>query len=178
MPTGRETMCRSTIFIFFILFLIARTPCTAFSDPPVKYLGIDQGLSNNAVISIFQDHNGFMWFGTFDGLNRYDGYSFKVFRNVLNDTTSLQSNYIRVMAEDPNHHLWISTAKGLNIYNPVKANFYNAKFRTGNNTFLNPLENSISAIQKNDKDGCMLIGAHNSGLLIFEKNSATEVQIP
>ena len=97
MPTWRETMFRSTIFIFFILLLIARTPCAAFSDPPVKYLGIDQGLSNNGVISIFQDHNGFMWFGTFDGLNRYDGYSFKVFRNVLSDTTSLKSNYIRVM---------------------------------------------------------------------------------
>jgi signal transduction histidine kinase/ligand-binding sensor domain-containing protein/DNA-binding response OmpR family regulator len=171
-------MCRSTIFIFFILLLIARTPCAAFSDPPVRYLGIDEGLSNNAVISIFQDHNGFMWFGTFDGLNRYDGYSFKVFRNVLSDTTSLKSNYIRVIAEDPNRHLWIGTAKGVNIYNPVKANFYSAKFRTGNNTSLKPLENSISAIQKNDKDGCMLIGAHNSGLLIFEKNSATGMQIP
>ncbi|MCS3797204.1 two-component regulator propeller domain-containing protein [Niastella sp. OAS944] len=178
MPTWRETMFRSTIFIFFILLLIARTPCAAFSDPPVKYLGIDQGLSNNGVISIFQDHNGFMWFGTFDGLNRYDGYSFKVFRNVLSDTTSLKSNYIRVMAEDLNHHLWVGTAKGVNVYNPVKANFYNAKFRSSDNTSLKPLENSISAIQQNDKDGCMLVGAHNSGLLIFEKNSATGVQIP
>jgi signal transduction histidine kinase/ligand-binding sensor domain-containing protein/DNA-binding response OmpR family regulator len=171
-------MCRNITYILFILSLIARTPCAAFSDPPVKYLGIDQGLSNNAVISIFQDHNGFMWFGTFDGLNRYDGYSFKVFRNVLADSTSLKSNYIRVITEDADHHLWIGTAKGLNIYNPVKANFYSAKFKCWNNTFLKPLENSISAIQKNDKEGCVLVGAHNSGLLIFGKNSRTGVQIP
>ncbi len=171
-------MCRSITIIFFLLLLIARTPCAAFSDPPVKYLGIDQGLSNNAVISIFQDHDGFMWFGTFDGLNRYDGYSFKVFRNVPGDSTSLKSNYIRVITEDASHHLWIGTAEGLNIYNPVNANFYSAKFRSANNTSLQPLEHSISAIQKNEKDGCMLVGAHNNGLLIFEKNSGTGVQIP
>ena len=45
----------------------------------VKYIGIEHGLSNNAVTSIYQDHNGFMWFGTYDGLNRYDGYTFKIF---------------------------------------------------------------------------------------------------
>ncbi len=171
-------MSRSIIFLFFILLLIARTPCFAFSDPPVKYLGIDQGLSNNGVLSIFQDHKGFMWFGTFDGLNLYDGYNFKIFRNVFGDSTSLKSNYIRVITEDPDHHLWVGTGSGLNIYNPVKANFYTAKFKSGNDTPLKPLENSISAIQKNDKDGCMLVGAHNSGLLVFEKNSRSGVQIP
>ncbi|HEY8894124.1 MAG TPA: two-component regulator propeller domain-containing protein, partial [Niastella sp.] len=171
-------MCRSITIIFFLLFLVARTPCAAFSDPPVKYLGVDQGLSNNGVISIFQDHNGFMWFGTFDGLNRYDGYSFRVFRNVPGDSTSLRSNYIRVITEDADHHLWIGTAEGLNRYNPVNASFSRATFRSGNNAFLKPLESSVSAIQKNDKDGCMLVGAHNTGLLIFEKNSRLGVQIP
>ncbi|WP_205514013.1 two-component regulator propeller domain-containing protein [Longitalea arenae] len=71
--------------------------------------------------------------------------------------TSLRSNYIRVIAENPDHHLWIGTAKGLNINNPVKANFYNAKFKSGNNTSLRPLENTISAIQKMIKmDACWL----------------------
>ncbi len=55
-------------------------------DYPVKYLGIDQGLSNNVVITIYQDYKGFMWFGTYDGLNRYDGYGFKIFRNVIGET--------------------------------------------------------------------------------------------
>jgi signal transduction histidine kinase/ligand-binding sensor domain-containing protein/CheY-like chemotaxis protein/AraC-like DNA-binding protein len=173
----RETMCRSILFIFFIL-LIARTPCAAFSDPPVKYLGIDQGLSNNGVTSIFKDYKGFMWFGTFDGLNRYDGYSFKVFRHIPGDTTSLNANHIRAIAEDANHHLWVGTGKGLNIYNPVKANFYATKFKSWNRTSLNPLETVIRSIQKNDKDGCMLIGTQYKGLLVFDKNSRTGVQIP
>ncbi len=171
-------MRQCVIFIFYILLLITRTPCFAFNDPPVKYLGIDEGLSNNAVTSIFQDHNGFMWFGTFDGLNRYDGYSFKVFRNVPGDTTSLNSNHIRVIAEDANHHLWIGTGKGLSIYNPVKGNFYTASFKSRNNASLHPLEYVIRAIQKNNKDGCMLVGAQHKGLFVFEKNSRVGVQIP
>ena len=48
---------------------------------PVQYLGIEQGLSNNSVRCIYQDQKGFLWFGTYDGLNRYDAYTFKVFRN-------------------------------------------------------------------------------------------------
>jgi signal transduction histidine kinase/ligand-binding sensor domain-containing protein/CheY-like chemotaxis protein/AraC-like DNA-binding protein len=175
---GGETMRQSIIFIFLKLLLIAGTPCFAFTDPPVKYLGIDQGLSNNGVTSIFQDHNGFMWFGTFDGLNRYDGYSFKVFRFLPGDTTSLNANGIRVIAEDASHHLWIGTGKGVNIYNPLKANFQATRFKSWNNTSLQPFEYAIRAIQQNENDGCMLIGAQNKGLLIFEKNSRTGMQIP
>lgn len=171
-------MRQSIIFIFFKLLLIAGTPCFAFNDPPVKYLGIDQGLSNNGVTSIFQDYNGFLWFGTFDGLNRYDGYRFKVFRNVPGDTTSLNANHVRVIAEDANHRLWIGTGKGLNIYNPVKATFYTTSFKSWNNTSLHRLEYVIRAIQKNNKDGCMLIGTQHKGLLVFEKNNMTGAQIP
>ncbi|MEO6674763.1 MAG: two-component regulator propeller domain-containing protein, partial [Ginsengibacter sp.] len=76
-----HTIRQKGSLILFVLLLLFKLPCLAFSDPPVKYLEIDQGLSNNAVTSIFQDQHGFMWFGTFDGLNRYDGYSFKIFRN-------------------------------------------------------------------------------------------------
>jgi ligand-binding sensor domain-containing protein len=149
-------MRQRIIPILFILLSIAGTPCFAFYGPPVKYLGIDEGLSNNGVLSIFQDHNGFMWFGTFDGLNRYDGYSFKVFRNVLGDTTTLNSNYIRVITENANHHLWIGTSKGVYIYNPIKANFLTTTFKTWNSASLHPLGSVIRAIQKNDQDGCWL----------------------
>ena len=169
-------MCKD--IILFLCLLMAGIPCLASNDPPVKYLGIDQGLSNNAVTSIFQDHNGFMWFGTFDGLNRYDGYSFKIFRNVLRDTTSLNANGIRVISEDADHQLWIGTGKGLNIYNPLKANFYAANFKSWNGISISPLESVVRAIQKNNKDGCMLIGAQQKGLLVFEKHSRTGVQIP
>lgn len=171
-------MCKNIIFFVLISFLITGIPCLAFNDPPVKHLGIDEGLSNNGVTSIFQDHHGFMWFGTFDGLNRYDGYSFKIFRNVLGDTTSLNANGIRVISEDADHQLWIGTGKGLNIYNPLKANFHSAKFKSWNSISISPLESIVRAIQKNNKDGCMLIGTQQKGLLVFQKHSRTGVQIP
>ena len=93
---------RSTFLLLLGLlcqyFLIAQ-------DLPVKYLGIDQGLSNNSVISIYQDTKGFMWFGTYDGLNRYDGYDFQVFRNQIGDTTSLQGNTIYTVCGDARQRL-------------------------------------------------------------------------
>src|SRR6476646_9653608 len=94
------------------------------TDPyPVEYIGIEKGLSNNAVTCIYQDHNGFMWFGTYDGLNRYDGYNFKVFRNILGDSTSLRENHIYTIAGDAHHNLWIGCEKSISIYDPVKASF-------------------------------------------------------
>jgi len=71
----RREVC---IVVFF--HLIFHSALFASGFPVSTYLGIDQGLSNNSVRCIFQDHEGFMWFGTYDGLNRYDGYQFKIFR--------------------------------------------------------------------------------------------------
>ena len=88
-----------------------------------KHYQVEDGLSNNSVISILQDHKGFLWFGTSDGLNRFDGYSFKVFRNIENDKTSLGSNSITYLFEDRNNTLWVGTVKGIFYYNPVKENF-------------------------------------------------------
>ena len=65
-----------------------------------RHYQVENGLSNNAVICSVQDHKGFLWFGTKDGLNRFDGYSFKVFRNIPNDTSSIGSNFIRSLFED------------------------------------------------------------------------------
>src|ERR1043165_1995331 len=114
---------RNSLF-FFLFFVLYTIRCGAFDGTPVTYLGIEQGLSNNAVTSIYQDYNGFMWFGTYDGLNRYDGYGLKIFRNIINDTTSLIDNHVGVIGEDFNHRLWIGTEKGLTIYNPLKSNFF------------------------------------------------------
>jgi signal transduction histidine kinase/ligand-binding sensor domain-containing protein len=73
---------------------------------------MDQGLSNNIVWSILQDSRGFMWFGTIDGLNRYDGYEAKVYRNDPDDPNSLSTNPLRVVHEDRAGNLWIGTSGG------------------------------------------------------------------
>src|SRR5258708_7245117 len=80
-------------------------------------LGIDKGLSSPTVYCSFMDSQGFMWFGTEDGLNKYDGYSFEVYKSVPSDTTSISSNIIRCIFEDRHNNLWIGTDNGLNTYN-------------------------------------------------------------
>ena len=88
---------------------------------------MENGLSNNAVICSVQDRAGFMWFGTKDGLNRFDGYSFKIFRNNPDDTGSIGSNFIHALYEDEAGTLWIGTEKGLYQYNALAEHFSRVK---------------------------------------------------
>lgn len=88
-----------------------------------RHYQVENGLSNNAVICSLQDKKGFLWFGTKDGLNRFDGYSFKIFRSIPNDTSSIGSNFIRSLHEDYNGTLWVATERGLYKYNADKESF-------------------------------------------------------
>ena len=106
-----------------ICFLASVKIIYANDNFPVEYIGIERGLSNNDVTCIFQDHHGFMWFGTYDGLNRYDGYSFKVFHNIIGDSNSLQDNHIYTIEEDGNYNLWVGCVKGVSIYNLAYSRF-------------------------------------------------------
>ncbi|TGE16981.1 sensor histidine kinase [Hymenobacter elongatus] len=83
-----------------------------------------QGLSENSVYSILQDKRGFLWLGTQDGLSRYDGVEFRVFRNDPQRAASLSSNFILSLAEDQQGHVWVGTGGGgLCRYNPVTGRF-------------------------------------------------------
>jgi|WetSurSiteA1Bulk_404760.scaffolds.fasta_scaffold00479_2 ligand-binding sensor domain-containing protein len=84
-----------------------------------EYLTVDDGLSQGIIEDIMQDSHGYMWFATRDGLNRYDGRQFTVFRNDRNDPHSLVSNWVFGIAEDRNGKIWIGTDGGLNQYDPV-----------------------------------------------------------
>jgi ligand-binding sensor domain-containing protein/signal transduction histidine kinase len=79
---------------------------------------VENGLSNNAVMTTLQDKHGFMWFGTKDGLNRYDGYSFKVFRNDPGDSNSIGRNIVYSLFEEEDGTMWVGTDRGLFIYDP------------------------------------------------------------
>ena len=84
---------------------------------------VEDGLSNNAVICSIQDKNGFLWFGTKDGLNRFEGYSFKVFRNNGDDSLTIGSNFIYSLHEDSEGNLWVGCDRGLYLYNPIMESF-------------------------------------------------------
>jgi ligand-binding sensor domain-containing protein/two-component sensor histidine kinase len=83
-----------------------------------KQLTVDDGLSQSTVFATLQDSRGYMWFGTIDGLNRYDGYEFTVYTNDPSDTTTISDNVITSIFEDSKNQLWIGTVNGyINKFN-------------------------------------------------------------
>lgn len=81
-----------------------------------QHLTIDDGLSQDIVTAIVQDDQGFMWFGTEDGLNQYDGTSFNVYKHNPNDSTTLSSNFVSSLLADQSGHLWVSTGSGIDLF--------------------------------------------------------------
>jgi signal transduction histidine kinase/ligand-binding sensor domain-containing protein/DNA-binding response OmpR family regulator len=81
------------------------------------------GLSNNTILCMLQDNMGFLWFGTKDGLNRFDGYQFKYFQNNPDDSSSLINNMITALCQDSEGLIWVGTPTGLCLYNPFTDRF-------------------------------------------------------
>ncbi|PZR27789.1 MAG: hybrid sensor histidine kinase/response regulator [Citrobacter freundii] len=162
----------------FVALLQLLVGGTAFaSDYPVSvYLGIDQGLSNNFVRCVYQDKNGFMWFGTYDGLNRYDGYEFKIFRNNFKNNSSLINNWINAISEDAKGNLWIGTRQGGCIYQSLSNSFSALHFVTPTKKKLQ-LNSVIRAIEADGK-GNMFVGSTGEGFLFFPKGETTGYRIP
>ena len=115
----------SRVIQFFIFsFLLFSSEIFSQGNIRFNHLNVDNGLSQSSVTCIFQDNKGFMWFGTQDGLNRYDGYKFKIFKNIPNDSTSLTDNFIFSIIEDKSGVLYIETQSGnFHKYNPVSESF-------------------------------------------------------
>jgi len=124
--------------------LVAQIPSYVFHS-----LSIKDGLSEATVRSIIEDRKGFMWFGTEDGLNKYDGYIFTVYKTVVKDSFSVSSNNIKCLYNDSKGNLWIGTRHGLNMYDPVLDRFYN--FNNSNYPALKYIKGDIEAIVEDEK---------------------------
>jgi signal transduction histidine kinase/ligand-binding sensor domain-containing protein/DNA-binding response OmpR family regulator len=109
---------------FFVLFLLITG--RAFSQPDhysFSRLDISNGLSDNKVTCFYKDKQGFLWVGTTSGLNRYDGYGFKVFRHDDKDSNSLSENNIIRILEGPDNKLWVEAGKSFSIFDPATEKF-------------------------------------------------------
>lgn len=157
------------IILFFVInCLLNYSLYSSNSQLKFQTLTVQDGLSHNTIRNINQDHLGFLWFCTFEGLCRYDGYNFKVYKPNPNDTLSLSHNIVQTTFEDANHNLWIGTAEGLN------------KFIRDTETFINyfPVlddpnsisHKSISTICE-DSLGNVWIGTMGGGLNCYCKDS-------
>ena len=141
-------------FILFCLLFLGRVNMAA-AQYYFKHFKVEDGLSNNIVFCSVQDKKGFMWFGTRDGLNRFDGYTFKTFRHEAGNDHSLGSNYIICTYVDSMGILWIGTTNGLYQYNEKTEDF----------TLLNVTANAnIGDIKRDNKDNLWFI----SGLALFK----------
>jgi ligand-binding sensor domain-containing protein len=129
-------------------------------DLRFTHLSVQDGLSENAVTSIFQDRDGFLWLGTHDGLNKYDGYNFTIYNHEPNDPSSLSSNIIHTIYQDRSGVLWIGTDRGLNRFNTHTGTFIRFLHDPGNPKSLD--DNFVRVIYE-DSQG-MLWVSNNRGL--------------
>ena len=102
-----------TAFTIYIMVMLYTPPVYSINFF-FSHLGVEDGLSQVSVLDIFQDSDGYIWFGTRNGANRYDGYEFVVYQNEVNNNATLTDNYIRGFAEDNRKNIWIATSNGIN----------------------------------------------------------------
>lgn len=154
--------------IFLKLFIITTVVFSQQNNRFNKFahLSTIEGLSQNSVFAFEQDDLGQIWIGTRDGLNKYDGEKIKIFRNNIQDSTSISNNDIRCILKDKEGSLWIGTQKGLNRYDLKKEHFTNFFYSSERNSISDNQITSIAQLQNGD----IWIGTTN-GLSIYDNES-------
>lgn len=139
-----------------------------FEQISSEILKLDKGLSQNSVQAIIQDKEGYMWFGTWDGLNRFDGYGFFIIRpDYFNAKSGISSPSIRALFQDKKGLIWIGTENGLNKYNPQTQSFIQYKCNVFDNSSLS--SDYINTICE-DENGFLWVGT-NDGLNRLNKKT-------
>ncbi|MFZ5552032.1 MAG: two-component regulator propeller domain-containing protein [Bacteroidota bacterium] len=150
--------------LFFVLAVML--PAFGFSQEyKFKHIGKQQGLSQSRVNCILQDKNGFIWFGTDDGLNKYNGQRIEVYKNDSKNEKTISDNWINCLYEDDNGTLWIGTLEGgLNEYNRFTNEFRSYQFENKNENSIS--NNNVYTIIRNDEK-TLWIGT-DDGLNLFD----------
>ncbi len=148
------------------------------SMPKLGSISLDDGLSQSTVYAIEQDKFGFMWFGTQDGLNRYDGYNIEVFKHTPGDTNTVADITILSLCCDSDSNLWIGTMRnGISIYSTDDSKFTHLQHIPDDSTSLS--DNFVNRIYE-DKLGNIWIGTFNKGLNVISTatNKLYRIKLP
>jgi PAS domain S-box-containing protein len=163
---------RLTVILFTLVLLSNFTLFSQKEDIQFEHLSMRDGLSMNPVMAIAQDQKGFLWFGTQDGLNRYDGYSFKVFKYTEDDPASISDNFITALQVDSAGRLWIGTLSGgLNCFDYSKPGF--TRFNSANSGL--PSDRIFSLSKDNQET--IWVGTEK-GLCVVRSTSPEKLSAP
>jgi signal transduction histidine kinase/ligand-binding sensor domain-containing protein/CheY-like chemotaxis protein len=157
------------IIILFILMTLS----TAAQSLKFDHLTVSDGLSQSVVPCILQDSQGFMWFCTEDGLNKYDGYKFTIYKHDPDNPNSLSGNYIWSLHEDEPGILWVATSNGLDKFDLAHETFVH--YRHDENDPNSLSHNEVRTIYE-DHSGTLWIGTHGGGLNKFDRKTETFVR--
>lgn len=151
------------LLLFFCTGLFLRSAAQG-QDYYFEHITMDDGLSGSTVLSILQDRQGFMWFGTKNGLNRYDGHNFKVFNPETSKKSGLADSFIYGLHEDSNGIIWVGTAHGMYTYNSSTESF--THFDKVSNLG-NQIDGSVGEITE-DLQGNIYFAVNNRGLFQYQ----------
>src|SRR4051812_30854964 len=125
------------------------------------------GLQSNVINAMLQDKKGFMWFGTADGLCRYDGYTFKTFRRMKGDSNSLPENNVLKLAEDKDGKIWIGMLDNISYYDPATGIFKNYPIKGVDSASSSYIVSMLFV----DKENYVWAGLLQKGLVRLDKSS-------
>ncbi|MDO6525121.1 two-component regulator propeller domain-containing protein [Motilimonas sp. 1_MG-2023] len=157
--------------LFFICFKLAAFPYQGAHH--FESIGLEQGLSQATAVAMVQDSQGYIWIGTQDGLNRYDGHNIVHYRYSANDEQSLSGNYISSLALDSQQRLWVLTPQGLNLFQQQSNNFkrFNVPISAHQRNATSPWQ------LKSDHQGRLWIKSAG-GMSVFDPDSGKETILP
>ncbi|MBD8526103.1 two-component regulator propeller domain-containing protein [Pseudomarimonas arenosa] len=128
---AKRFCCGLWLAVGFVLTIVPIQPIAAMVRPEIRLdrWGLEQGLAQASVNAMLHDRRGFLWLGTQEGLNRFDGNTFKLYRYNKDDANSLSHNFVTALVEDADGIIWIGTyAGGLNRYDPRSGRFQRFRF--------------------------------------------------
>ena len=149
----------------FCLLLIISLAATANENPVFSHLLSQDGLSQDSITAVTQDKYGFIWIGTQEGLNRWDGRKVEQFLNNPGDASSISNDYISDLLDDKAGTLWIATlGGGLNIYDKYQQSFRRFSGFDGQE----PLELVNVRVLHQSEDGIIWVGTESAGLYLLD----------